>query len=85
MQLANQASQLLLALAAISQLFGIVRFTLNLTLFSKYGHFWLQKNKMVTAQMKTQGFKTSVHKPTEATSTIYTVYSINTLSCYHVL
>ena len=42
MQLANQASRLPLALASCS---------------SKYGHFWLQKNKMVTDKMQTQGFK----------------------------
>ena len=44
---------------------------------SKYGHFWLQKNKMATAKMQTWGFKTAVHKPmgdiVDATSIIYTV------------
>ena len=57
MQLANQASQLLLALAA--------------------GHFCFQKAQMATAKIKTQGFKTAVHKPmgdADATCIIYTVY-----------
>ena len=42
------------------------------------------KNKMATAKMHTQGFKTAVHKPmdeaTDATSSIYTVYDINPTS-----
>ena len=29
---------------------------------SKYGHFQLQKIKMATAKIQTQGFKTAVHK-----------------------
>ena len=33
------------------------------SLFSKYGHFWLQQNKMVTVKIQPQGFKTAVHKP----------------------
>ena len=43
---------------------------------SKYGHFWLQKNKMATAKMQTGGFTTAEHKPegdvTDSTSIIYT-------------
>ena len=27
------------------------------TFFSKYGHFWLQKFKMVTAKIQSRGFK----------------------------
>ena len=60
MQLANQASQLSLAL--------------SVTLFSKYGHFRFQKAKMAIAKIQTQGFKTAVHKPMDAMSNIYTVY-----------
>ena len=33
------------------------------TLSSKYGYFWLQKNKMATAEMQIWGFKMVVHKP----------------------
>ena len=45
MQLANQTSQLSLALAA------------NVVLASNYGHFWLQKTKMATAKIQTQALK----------------------------
>ena len=65
MQLANQASQLSLSLAA------------NLAL----AHFWLQQNKMAMAEIQTWGFKMAVHKPVgdvmNATSIIYTVFSQN--------
>ena len=55
MQLANQASQLSLAL--------------SVTLFSKYGHFRFQKAKM--AKIQTQGFKKAVHKPMADITTYY--------------
>ena len=47
--------------------------------YSKYGHFWLQKTKMATAKIQTQGFKTAVHKPMgdvadSTTSIIYPAY-----------
>ena len=45
MQLANQASQLSVVLAADSRSSGITRFTLSVALFTKYGHFCFQKTK----------------------------------------
>ena len=52
------------------------------TLSSKYGHFWLQKSKMATVKMQTQGFKTGVHKPmgdvTVPTSIIFYCLCCNT-------
>ena len=52
MQFADQANQLLLALATNSQSCGFARFTLIFTLFSKNGHLCLQKNKMATTKIK---------------------------------
>ena len=70
MQLANQASQLSLALTTHNAV----------TLFSKCGHFCFLKTKMIMAKIQTWGFKTAVHKPPgdamTATSIINRVYDL---------
>ena len=48
------------------------------TISSKYGHFWLQKNKMATGKMQTQGFKTAVHKPMGDVKDDTSIYNIFT-------
>ena len=57
MQLGHQASQLSLALAANSRLSGIVRFTLSITPFSKYGHFCFQKTTWQRPKSKLEDSK----------------------------
>ena len=53
---------------------------LSITFSSKYGHFRLQKTKMATAKIQTQGFKTT--NVTDATSIIDTVFDFIPLYQY---
>ena len=75
MQLANQASQLSLVLAANSQSSSITGFNLGVTLFSKYGHFWLQITRWQWPKSKLEASKQQSTNQW-VTSVVHYLYSV---------
>ena len=79
MRLANQVSQLSLTLAPQlsnrSDHLVLWDNYLSFTVFSKYGHFFLQKTKMSMGKIQIHAFKTAVHNlmgdVTDITSIMY--------------